>query len=184
VVVLAIDVSETPAPPAIHVNLAPAADVDAIAVNGSPVPAGGLDGEGDAYSATLTGTSVSWGGAAFTLGASGTADAVSSATIALPAGNDASLNLLATGVRGNQPNQTFLVTYTDGTTTSFTQSLSDWHTPQNYAGESPALAMAYRLTPSGASDNRTFTLNSGKTVKSLTLPNNRDVVVLSIDLTP
>ena len=101
------------------------------------------------------------------------------------------LNLLATAVNGNQPNQTFIVTYTDGTTSSFTQSLSDWFTPQNYAGESKALTMAYRLAPSGATDNGTFylygysfALNSAKTVKSLTLPNNRNVVVLAVDVTP
>ena len=41
----------------------------------------------------------------------------------------------ATGVNGNQANQTFTVNYSDGTSTSFTQSLSDWFTPQNYAGE-------------------------------------------------
>jgi hypothetical protein len=87
--------------------------------------------------------------------------------------------------------QTFIVTYTDGSSTSFTQNLSDWHTPQGYPGESQALTMAYRLTPSGASDDRTFylygytfALNSAKTVQSIALPNNRDVVVLSIDLTP
>ena len=155
------------------------------------MPDGGLDGEGDAYSATLTGPSLSWAGAPFTLGSPGVFDSSSSTTIALPAGNDESLNLLATGVRGNQPNQTFLITYTDGTTTSVTQSLSDWHTPQNYAGESTALTMAYRLTPSGATDSRpfylygySFSLNPGKTVQSIALPNNRDVVVLSIDLTP
>ena len=38
------------------------------------------------------------------------------------------MNLLATAVNGNQANQTFIVTYTDGTTSSFTQSVSDWFT--------------------------------------------------------
>ena len=150
-----------------------------------------MDGGGHAYSATLLGTSLSWNGSTFTLGAAGTSDAVSSTTIALPAGNDSTVNLLATAVNGNQPNQTFVVTYTDGTTSSFTQSLSDWFTPQNYAGESQALAMPYRLVPSGATDNGpfylygySFAINSAKTVKSITLPNNRNVVVLAVDLTP
>jgi hypothetical protein len=99
--------------------------------------------------------------------------------------------MLATGVDGNQPNQTFIVTYTDGTTTTLTQSLSDWFTPQNYTGESKAATEAYRLTSSGASDNRTFYLygytlaiNSSKTVQSLALPNNSHVVVLALTLTP
>ena len=125
----------------------------------------------------------------FSAAAAGTADAVSSATIALPAGNFSTMNLLATGVNGNQLNQKFVVTYTDGSTTSITQSLSDWFTPQNYAGESQASKMAYRLTGSGATQNGpfylygySFAINSAKTVKSLTLPQNRHVVVLSVDL--
>ncbi len=47
--------------------------------------------------------------------------------------------------------------------------------------------MAYRIAPSGATDNRTFYLygysfaiNSAKAVKSLTLPHNRNVVVLAV----
>ena len=68
----------------------------------------------------------------------GTADAVSSTTIPLPAGNYATLNLLGAAAHGSQTNQRFVVTYTDGTTTTITQSLSDWWgPPQNYTGESP-----------------------------------------------
>jgi hypothetical protein len=99
--------------------------------------------------------------------------------------------MLATGVNGNQANQTFTVTYTDGTTSIFTQSLSDWNTPQNYAGETKALTEAYRLNPNGTPDDRTFyvygytfAINSAKTVKSLALPNNSDVVVLALTLSP
>ena len=110
-------------------------------------------------------------------------------TIALPAGNYTTLTLVGTGAGGNQPNQTFTVNYSDGTSTSFTQSVSDWFTPQNYAGETKLLQMAYRITNTGALDNRpfyiygySFALNSTKTAVSLTLPNNRHVVVLAVDL--
>jgi hypothetical protein len=79
----------------------------------------------------------------------------------------------------------------DGTTTTVSQSLSDWYTPQSYAGESKALSMAYRLTSSGATDNRTFDLyeyslaiNNAKTVESVALPSSRDVVVLAMTLAP
>jgi hypothetical protein len=116
---------------------------------------------------------------------------VSGGTIALPAGNDSTLNLLATAVNGNQPNQTFIVNYTDGTSSSFIQSVSDWYTPTNYSGESQALKMAYRIGPTGATSSGpvylygySFALNSAKTVKSLTLPNNRHIVVLAVDLAP
>jgi hypothetical protein len=101
------------------------------------------------------------------------------------------LNLLGTGVDGNQANQTFVVTYTDGTTSTFTQSLSDWYTPQGYTGESTVLTMAYRVAASGAESpgplylyGYSFALNSAKTVASLTLPNNDDVVILAVDLHP
>ena len=160
-----------------------------IASTGSAPKGGGLDGRGNDYASALLGTSLSWAGSVFTFGATGALDAVSSATIPLPAGDYATLNLLGTAVNGNQTAQTFIVTYTDGTTSSFTQSLSDWATPQGYAGETIALQMSYRISSSGAIDNRTFNLygysfalNSAKTVKSLTLPRNLDVVVLAVDL--
>ncbi len=150
-----------------------------------------MDTESYAYSAALLGTSLSWNGATFTFGAAQTSDAVTSVTIALPAATVSTANVLAAAVNGSQANQIFLVTYTDGTTSSFTQSVSDWFTPKNYAGESQALKMAYRIAPSGATSTGpvylygySFALNSAKTVKSITLPNNRNVVVLAIDLAP
>jgi len=175
----------------LSVALSGADNVYGIARTGSAPIGGGLDGRGDDYASALLGTSVSWAGSAFTLGATGALDAVSSATISLPAGNYATLNLLGTAVNGNQTAQTFIVAYTDGTTSSFTQSLSDWATPAGYSGETLVLQMPYRITSTGATDNRpfnlygySFALNSAKTVKSLTLPKNRDVVVLAVDLVP
>jgi hypothetical protein len=51
--------------------------------------------------------------------------------------------------------------------------------------------MAYRILASGAIDNRTFYLygyslaiNNAKTVRSITLPNNGNVVLLAVDLLP
>jgi len=117
-------------------------------------------------------------------------DAVSSKTIPLPAGNYTTLSLLGSAVNGKQLNQRFVVTYTDGMTTAITQSLSDWWgAPQNYTGESQVLKMPYLVTSTGATMNQvvyvygySFAINSAKTVKSLTLPNNRNVVVLAIDV--
>jgi hypothetical protein len=174
---------------ATQVSLVSSANVEGIVNNGSAVTNGGLDGTGNSYSATLLGTSLSWNGNTYIFGAAGVADAVSSATIHLPAGNFSTLSLLATAVHGNQTGKVFTVNYSDGTSTSFTQSLSDWFTPQNYAGEAKASTMAYRVTSNGSLDNRTFylygysfALNSAKTPVSLTLPQNRDVVVLAVDL--
>src|SRR5262249_52713915 len=153
----------------------------------------GLDGGGSALSANLLGSSVTWNNSTFSLGAPNSNDVVSASgqTLSLPAGSFAALNFLATGVGGNQPNQTFTVTYTDGTTQTFTQSISDWYTPQNYSGESTAATMAYRDKNNGTKDiyspfyiyGYSLALNSGKTVQSLTLPNDSNVEILAVTLT-
>ena len=92
-------------------------------------------------------------------------------------------------VNGNQANQTFTVNYADGTTQTFTQSLSDWFSPQNYTGESKAVTMAYRDLANGTKQNRpfyvygySFSLNATKTVSSITLPNDANVKLLSVTL--
>ncbi|HTW30520.1 MAG TPA: hypothetical protein VMD76_02515, partial [Candidatus Sulfotelmatobacter sp.] len=149
---------------------------------------GGIDGVGDSYSANLLTTSRVYNGVLFSFGAADVPDAVGCAgqIVTLPTGEYSSLMLFATGVEGNQASQTFTVTYTDGSTTKFVQSFSDWYTPQKYAHESEAVAMAYRDTDNGTKDQRTFNLyeyqfalNSKKTVQSLTLPDNSHVVVLA-----
>jgi hypothetical protein len=171
------------------VDLSPYYNVPASAVDGIPFANGGLDALGHSYSGPLLGASENTGGTVFALGPLGASDAVSGQKLSLPAGQYAGLKLLATGVNGNQPGQTFTVTYTDGTTTSFTQSLSDWYTPQNYAGESKAVATSYRDDSTGVIEGQTFylygysfSLNGAKTVQSMALPQNRNVVVLAITL--
>src|ERR1019366_8229138 len=110
----------------VSVSLSAADNVYGIVANGSAVPGGGLDGDGYAFSATLLGSSLTWSGSTFTLGAAGALNAVDNKTIALPAGNYTALSFLATAINGNQANQKFTVTYSDGTTATFTQSISDW----------------------------------------------------------
>ncbi len=177
--------------PPVSVNLSTSANVHGLVNNGSPVSGGGVDGSGHAYSHTLTGPSISWGGTTFTLGAAGTANAVSNVTVALPPGLYSSLKLIGAAVNGNQANQTFTVNYTDGSSARIVQSMSDWRTPQQYAGESTALKMAYRLTASGATDAGPYylygyvlALDATKMLKSVTLPANRNVVVLAMTLIP
>jgi hypothetical protein len=117
-------------------------------------------------------------GLSFTLGPANAPDVVTRTTIPLPA------------VNGNQVSQTFMVNYSDGSSTTFVQSLSDWYTPKNYTGESQATTIAYRDTSNGAEDNRTFylyeysfALNNAKTASSFTLPNG-NVLALGISLAP
>ena len=176
------------------VSLASAFNVSAIVTDGATVVSGGLDGAlngvATAYSANLLGAQQTINGTSYYFGPANAPDAVSGKTVLLPAGQFSTLKLLATAVNGSQAAQKFTVTYTDGTTTSFTQSLSDWFSPLSFAGESKAVSMAYRDTGTGARDNRTFllygysfNLNGGKSVSSITLPNNRNVVVLAMSLT-
>jgi len=154
---------------------------------------GGIDGVGSAYSANLLGTSLVWNAVSFSFGPANGADVISGAgqTIELTAAQASAVALLALAVNGAQTSQVFVVNYTDGTTASFTQSISDWFVPAQYAGESIAKSMAYRNNSNGTRDNRTFNLygyafatNTAKTVKSITLPSNAQVKVLAIGLRP
>jgi beta-glucanase (GH16 family)/regulation of enolase protein 1 (concanavalin A-like superfamily) len=159
--------------------------------DGTPFAGGGLDGNGDAYSANLLGSSVTAGGLTFNLGAAGGNSAVQAQgqTIALPAGAFSALTFLATAVNGAQLAQTFTVTYTDGTSDTFTQDLSDWQGPQGFVGEAVTAALGYYDAADGSSPGApnylyqyTFNLNSQKAVSSITLANNPNVVILAIDL--
>jgi hypothetical protein len=152
---------------------------------------GGLDGSGHALSANLLGPSVNWSGFNFTLGPTGSNDVISATgqTISLPSGSYSALAFLADAVNGNQAGQTFTVHYTDGTSQTFTQSVSDWATPQNYAGESRAVTMSYRDNANGTRDTRTLyvygyqvALNPSKQVQSITLPYDSNLEVLAMTL--
>jgi hypothetical protein len=161
-----------------------------ITANGSGF-AGGLDGHGNALSGTGVGTSAAWSGVNFSIAPAGVNNVIQATgqTITLPPGSYSAVDLLATGVNGSQANQTFTVNYTDGTSKTFTQSLSDWASPQGYTGESVALTTAYRNTASGGRNTSTFNVygysfavNSAKTIASITLPNNTNVDVLAISV--
>ena len=153
-------------------------------------PNNGLGGQGYSYAANLLGGSITWNGLAFTLGGALAPSGASATTIPLPMGNYSSLSFLGTGINGSQPNQVFTVTYTDGTSTTFTQSLSDWGVPQSFPGESIAASMAYRTTPTAGTTQPgpwnlygyTMTLNDSKTVQSLVLPSNGNVIVVAATL--
>jgi hypothetical protein len=161
--------------------------------DGSIYSTGGLDGMGYSYSANLLSTARALSGTLFDFGPSNALDAVgcSGQVVTLPAGQHSSLMLLATAVEGNQSSQFITVTYTDGTTSTFNQSFSDWFTPQEFPGESEGVAMSYRDYENGTKDKRTFNLyayrfplNPAKTVESMTLPSNAHVVVLAATLVP
>ena len=174
----------------VPVNLFSAYNVNAIDGDGTNFTTqGGL--AGFAYSSNLLTPSRVLNGVQFEFGKTGVSNAVAGAgqVIVLPAGYFSTLQLLATGINGNQSAQPLTVTYTDGTTSQFTQSFSDWFSPSSNLGEAEAVAMPYRNVENGTKDTRQFNLygyvfllNSTKEVKSLTLPNNSSVLVLAATL--
>src|SRR5208283_224552 len=101
-----------------------------------------------------------------------------------------SLQMLAMAVNGAQDGQLFTVVYTDGTSATFNQSLSDWSGWLSYPGETIVANMAYRDVNNGTQDTVThanlygysFGLNNSKTVRSLKLPNNGDILVAAVTL--
>lgn len=157
-------------------------------------PTGGIDGGGYAYSGTLLGGAQTWTNTLFNFGPTNATNVISGAnqTILLPSGNYSRLQMLAVGVNGSQPAQSFVVTYSDASTTTFVQGLSDWFSPQNYAGESKAIPMGYRNKSDGSSSENNalylygynFALNPAKAVQSIRLPNNANVIVTAISVVP
>ena len=111
-------------------------------------------------------------------------------TVPLPPGPFGSVQMLASGKAGNQLAQVFTADYTDKSTDTFTQSVSDWNTPQNYSGEATVATTAYSFLNTGVKVNATaylysygFNLNPCKTVSSFTLPANQQLATLALTLT-
>ena len=179
---------------ATEVNLSSYFNWPAVYTDGSTFSSGGgLDADGDAYSANLLGTSQTWNGVAYSIGAANVNNEVygQGQTMNLPSGKFSTLRMLAAGTNGAQTSQKFTVNYTNGTSATFTQSLSDWATPKNYTGESKAVTMTYRNRYNGTKQTITvylygysFAINNTLTVKSIKLPNDDNVNVMSITLVP
>ena len=175
------------------VNLSSAFNRTGIVADGTKFRGGGLDRHGHDLSSNLLGHASPPAAPPSTSGPP--APPTSSAPPGRPSpcrrATTRALKLLATGVNGNQPRQTFTVTYTDGTRARFKQSISNWATPKRYAGESTALSTDYRDTSRGRKQagrfrvyEYTFTLDPTKTVRSLTLPKDANVEVLAATLVP
>jgi hypothetical protein len=177
------------------VNLVSAYNRDSVYADGTNFTSDGLDGAGNVYSSDLLTENRILNGIQFNFGPANQPDAVygDGKPISLPAGQFATLHLLAAGIYGPVLGQAITVTYTDGSTSVFTQNFSDWcgcvPNPGEQPGELLAVAMPYRDSRDGKRDNQesylygyTFALNRAKTVQSLTLPDNRNVVVLAATL--
>jgi hypothetical protein len=177
--------------PTQSINLSNYYNLIGITNNGSHY-GGGLDGAGNALSETKVGASQTWNGVNFVIAPAGANNVLQAAgqTIPLPDASYSKLELLGAAVNGNQPGTTFTVNYTDGSSQTYTQSVSDWHTPQSYAGESVVVSSDYRNTYHGGRDYKgpfdvygyAFTLDSTKSVASITLPTDSHIEVLAIDV--
>ncbi len=176
----------------VAINLSTAFDVMGYSRDGASFSSGGgFDGGGAAYPGALLGTKVTWKNLSFNLGKPGVADTVTCRgnAVACPAGSYKSVWLLAGAIDGSHQDQAVTVTYTDGSTKLFAQNFSDWYTPEGFPGEVRAVRCAYRNMADGSKDGRTFyvyaygfPLDPGKTVKSVTLPNDDGIRVLAITL--
>jgi alpha-mannosidase len=176
----------------VPVNMSSAYNVMGIYKDGSKFePSASLDAGGYSFSAKTLGSEQVGNEVVFELGPPNVADAVTSKTIELPSAKFESIKILATAVEGNQEDQIFTVNYADGTSSSFTQTLSDWSGGGDVQGESLAVQVPYRLAGDGSIDSNpfdlfaySFTLNPSKQVKSFTLPENRNVAVFAVTLVP
>jgi hypothetical protein len=175
------------------VDLSSEFNLNGIYTDGTMYTTGGLDGGGYSYSANLLRPSRVFNNVLFNFGPANQLDAFGcdGQSVTLPAGQYSSLMLFGTGIQGDQTSQIFTVTYSDGTSMNFTQSFSDWFTPQEYTGELEGVAMAYRDFDNGTKDDRTFNLysyrfvlNKNKMVQGITFPSNSNVVILAATMAP
>jgi hypothetical protein len=173
--------------------LSPEFNLYGIYDDGTSYTTGGLDGAGYSYSANLLGASRVLNKTLMDFGPADQLSAVgcNGQVVTLPLEQYSSLVLAGTGIQGNQTSQTLTVNYTDGSHSQFTQSFSDWFTPQKYPGESSCVVMAYRNASNGTRDRRIFNLyayrfalDPTRVVQSIGLPSDPDVVVLAATLVP
>jgi hypothetical protein len=157
---------------------------------GSRYNTGGFDNDGYSYSTTTLGSTLVWNGLTFNLGPPNALDAVANKTITLPAGNFSNLFMLGAMVNNISANQTFTVTYTDGTTTTLNQNMSDWFNAAGWPGESVISCSEQRNFRNGATQPDSvcvygyqIQLDPSKTVKTIQLPGTRNIVMLAMDLT-
>jgi hypothetical protein len=186
--VLAITLANTPLPVSLQSNYNRAG----IYTDGTSFgSSAGLDDDGSALSATLLGPSETWHNVLLDYGVANVTNVISAAgqTVALPQGQYSSLLMLGVAVNGSQASQSFLVTYTNGATSPFVVSLSDWVTPQGYGGETTVVQMGYRDSSGGSKGSPAvnvygyqLNLNSNNVVQSIRLPTDSDVEVLAISL--
>ena len=164
-----------------------------IVTDGTPFTGGGFDGDGNAYSWEALGSSptLAWNGVTFDLGSPNLPNSVltNGQTIPVPQGDYTTLNLAGAAANGSQTNQPITLTFTDNSTVVWTQSFSDWCSPQNYGHEAIISTQSYRDTASGGTNQTTnhvygysYTIPAGKTLASIAMPVNQNIRLLDIQM--
>jgi hypothetical protein len=154
----------------------------------------GFDNDGYSYSSSKLNSAVVWNGLTFNIGPANALDAVYGSLINLPAGKYSNLYFLAGMVNNIGATQTFTVTYTDNSTTTLTQNMSDWVNAAGWPGESVVNCNFDRNYSDGTNASTQadsvcvygyqIPLDPTKIVQSVQLPSgNRNIVVLAMDLT-
>jgi hypothetical protein len=154
----------------------------------------GFDGGGYYYYSGNLQSLIAWSGATFYLGPvpnskNGQNNFVQGKgqTIDLPQGDFGWLYLAGAAANGNQTTQAMTLTFSDGSTETWTQSFSDWCGPQNYAGESIIQMQPNWVNQVGNVHSQTnyvygyaYQIPAGKTLTSVTLPNNSNLGILGM----
>jgi hypothetical protein len=165
-----------------------------ITTDGTWVIGDGFDTLGQTYSweALGSGKPIPFGNVRFDLGSPNQPGTIIAAgqSIEVPQGAYSSINLAGASVYyGAQPNLVFTLNYTDGTTETWTQSISDWVFSANYSGEQKIATSSYYNRNDGTKGQQSVNIYGynraipqGKTLKSITLPQNQNVRILDIKM--
>lgn len=156
---------------------------------GKPITDGGIDGNNDALEGYY---SFGWQGTTIPLVPPGNEDVVAAQgqTInSVQAGQYSTLTLFATAVNsGDQTNQKFTVNYSTGPSQTFTRSFTNWLVlPGGYSDEirvKPTDAFNPDGTVKGTAYFSAYALplDPSRTVTSITLPNDSNIVILATEL--
>lgn len=174
---------------------------DAYDLNDTTPPGGDVISRGNAPPKEIV---MSWAGSAFEVGQIPTSNSqvggqkgprnvaqAKGQTIYMPSGTYTNLQLIGAGFGGTQSNKNITVNFTDGTTTTWTQTFSDWASapsPGSVSGEA-VMNGGTQVNQLGNSVNRpanvygySYAIPAGKTVQSLTLPESGSFGILGISL--
>ena len=156
-----------------------------------------FDGNGNTYSIAAIGEGIQngnlmWNGVEFQLGAANQFNFTwaNGQDISVAQGSDLNvLNLAAAAIGGDSINENITIHFTDGTSTTWNQSFSDWQTADYNPGESIIAQQSYGNTSSGETNNKpnyiygySYAAPSGKVINSIVLPFAYNLRLLGLEM--